>query len=370
MATPHTGSHIADHISEWSLILPTVAVRELRTSASVLKTLQAEYRNLCCRIPSLCIQETKGIGSRSVLIVDLESSNVGIPGYEAIPVDEDHRTICKPRSTASASFVVSIRFIEGLYNPLCNIALLLLHCPFQRPNFQRVDLERCKREFFQGVGSLDVQCFDAEPGHVSSKYQAMNCCIRLSEQARNSSRSVLIGGSAPLPVFALLGFYQSLLLDVTIVGMNSDGLQILLPKLMPEASARPSPWETVAGMPDSEAEVHAVFVTRHHIIDRKAVKQYLQETFPDMEHHVTEIRFSLRSAVGSEDIPHLLRAMENVLNSTRAPKVLFLACSLAVAYYVGCCLKPSVYGPVDLTSYEGGKHVGFYRITTSAVGIL
>ena len=95
MATPHTGSHIADLAGKIAPDLTSRLVGDLESNLPELLDVAARYRDYvtATRLPQLIFaerQKTKGL-----LIVDPASSDPGLPFFTPVPVDASHIDICK-----------------------------------------------------------------------------------------------------------------------------------------------------------------------------------------------------------------------------------------------------------------------------------
>lgn len=114
LATPHTGSDLANLIDNIGIIArTTVSVKELKTHQPQLRELNNWYRE---QVASFDVQtkvfyETKKVSA--VRVVDPDSANPGIQGVLPIAVEEDHISIAKPNRDSSVYLGVK-RFIEEL----------------------------------------------------------------------------------------------------------------------------------------------------------------------------------------------------------------------------------------------------------------
>ena len=124
IATPHSGAHVANFAELAAAIYRTnEQVKELGAHDSRLRQLHGWFlnyqnrNNVICRtycekrelrpkIPLLRIKLPKGI-----LVVDETSAEPNIPGERAIPLDEDHISICKPPSRDAQLYKGIVRFL-------------------------------------------------------------------------------------------------------------------------------------------------------------------------------------------------------------------------------------------------------------------
>lgn len=125
IATPHSGANIANFAEFARAVLRTnEQVSELSAHHARLRELHGWFldyqrrNNVICRtycetrevrpeIPLLGLKLPKGI-----LVVDETSAEPNIPGERAVPLDEDHISICKPSSRNSQIYRSIFRFIS------------------------------------------------------------------------------------------------------------------------------------------------------------------------------------------------------------------------------------------------------------------
>jgi pimeloyl-ACP methyl ester carboxylesterase len=121
IATPHTGANIASFVEFVRLVLRTNEhVHELAAHHSRLRELHTWFLNYHAKNRLLCRTfaerrevrpEVPGLGVRlpkGILVVDETSAEPNILGEVAIPLDEDHLSICKP-TTRDADLYKTIR---------------------------------------------------------------------------------------------------------------------------------------------------------------------------------------------------------------------------------------------------------------------
>src|SRR5262249_24409430 len=105
LATPHSGSRIADYLGALGRLLRlSVSVRELEGNAASLRDLNLWYRNNARRleIQTRVFFETQQ--TNGVIVVDPASADPGIEGVFPIPVDANHISICKLESQETLVF--------------------------------------------------------------------------------------------------------------------------------------------------------------------------------------------------------------------------------------------------------------------------
>jgi LPS export ABC transporter ATP-binding protein len=115
LSTPHSGADIASWIKYMSAALrSTVSVRELEAHDPRLRELNTWFRNnierLGIKVQVYC-EKRKVAG---ILVVNETSADPGIAGVVPIPMDDDHTTVCKPKSRESLLYVRVKRFIGGI----------------------------------------------------------------------------------------------------------------------------------------------------------------------------------------------------------------------------------------------------------------
>lgn len=113
-ATPHGGSPLADIAGALDPFLrTTAAVETLRYADAPLRDLNFWYKSNVesLEIENHVFRETRP--TRGMLVVDELSSDLGLPGVPAIPLDADHLSICKPARDGEG-FLSTVRFLRGL----------------------------------------------------------------------------------------------------------------------------------------------------------------------------------------------------------------------------------------------------------------
>lgn len=122
LSTPHSGANIANWIKHiGTLLRPTVSTQELEAHAPQLRALNTWYRNYACapqaKIATVVYCERKPL--LGILVVDETSADPGIPGVPAVPVDEDHRSISKPKDRQSQIYERVLKLVRSVTaNPL------------------------------------------------------------------------------------------------------------------------------------------------------------------------------------------------------------------------------------------------------------
>jgi pimeloyl-ACP methyl ester carboxylesterase len=106
LSTPHSGSNLANFVDYLKFLLPTVSVDELQTQEPRLRELNTWYRNnvekLGIATQVYCERKPTPSGKNfwgqlvSTVVVDAVSSDPGIAGVTAVPMDDDHISISRP----------------------------------------------------------------------------------------------------------------------------------------------------------------------------------------------------------------------------------------------------------------------------------
>jgi len=125
IATPHTGANLANFAEFASAVFRTnEQVKELASNDARLRELHTWFRGfyteqgLICRtwcerrevrpsIPWLGVKLPKGM-----VIVDATSAEPALPGEVAVPLDEDHISICKPASRNAQLYKSLLRWVD------------------------------------------------------------------------------------------------------------------------------------------------------------------------------------------------------------------------------------------------------------------
>ncbi len=124
LATPHTGSLLANYLSKLSVIFRVSAsIRDLEAYSAPLRDLNLWFRQKVAKqkIKSLVLFETQGIKisrvfrTRQVKVVDEASADPGLLDATPIGVDADHLSIAKPRNRADQIYLAVRHFIEGQF---------------------------------------------------------------------------------------------------------------------------------------------------------------------------------------------------------------------------------------------------------------
>lgn len=118
LATPHSGSSLANILSFLSLGLKSVHIEKLKSDSSELTELNESFRAHCVKQPMTVVAYYEKFKTgKSIIVVDQKSADPGISGVTPIPVDADHTAICTPESRHSPVYI-SLKFrLTGMVPP-------------------------------------------------------------------------------------------------------------------------------------------------------------------------------------------------------------------------------------------------------------
>ncbi|KAL9046305.1 MAG: hypothetical protein Q9214_000827 [Letrouitia sp. 1 TL-2023] len=110
LATPHRGSDSArllNNVLQISYSSPAY-VADLERGSGTIQSINDEFRNYSAEIELWSFYETQKlrIGVLSKLIVDPDSATLGYRGEKQIPINADHRSICKFETPSDANYLV------------------------------------------------------------------------------------------------------------------------------------------------------------------------------------------------------------------------------------------------------------------------
>ena len=118
LSTPHSGSDISGWLKHIGTLLRlTVTVDELQAHDPRLRELNMWFRNCplthAMRVQAYCEKQPVG----GLLVVNESSADPGLPGVVAIPLDENHVSICKPESRERLVYSRVKRFVADIATP-------------------------------------------------------------------------------------------------------------------------------------------------------------------------------------------------------------------------------------------------------------
>lgn len=137
LATPHAGSQLAAKLKKIPLVKGSLLFRALDWNDPHLNDLNLWFRdNFKGEVAVYC--ET--MPTSGIIVVDLNSSDPGMPQVRPVPIEADHIAICKPANTSELVYVDVKRFIERvLFNETSLSAESILHsiCKFSLFAYQK-----------------------------------------------------------------------------------------------------------------------------------------------------------------------------------------------------------------------------------------
>ncbi|NEO76787.1 MAG: hypothetical protein F6J99_11295 [Moorea sp. SIO4G3] len=113
LATPHTGSHLANLIDNINLLTrTTINVKELKAHSPQLLELNEWYREhvRSLGIATKVYYETQPV--KGILVVDPVSANPGIEKVKPVAIPKNHIDLCKPESKNSQVYLGVKKFIK------------------------------------------------------------------------------------------------------------------------------------------------------------------------------------------------------------------------------------------------------------------
>ncbi|MBB6308881.1 alpha/beta hydrolase [Xanthobacter tagetidis] len=118
IATPHSGSGLANILSFLSLGLKSAFIDKLKADSSELTELNESFRAHCVKQPMIVVAYYEKFKTgKSMIVVDQKSADPGISGVTPIPVDADHNAICAPLSRQSPIYVSLIFRLKTIVPP-------------------------------------------------------------------------------------------------------------------------------------------------------------------------------------------------------------------------------------------------------------
>ena len=112
LATPHTGSGIAQYIDAFPIFRSTPAITELRQNAAALRELNRRFKVVFDKSSIEVSSYFETRTTHGIRIVDEQSGDIGF-GRTAVPIDCNHIEICKP-PRADFRVTQTISLIRGV----------------------------------------------------------------------------------------------------------------------------------------------------------------------------------------------------------------------------------------------------------------
>jgi hypothetical protein len=192
LSTPHAGSNLANYFKYLRFLLPSVSVKELQTQEPRLRELNTWYRNnvsgLGIKTEVYCERRKTPIGKNfwgkliSTLVVDESSSDPGIAGVTAVPMDDDHITISRPTRESDLyegikKFVDDCLIFSGEVGVLHDSALSSPQGPNQK--------------ILNNVSARDIQTGDITQIQIINNYSApLSPAVDIPQNLPSSSRGL------------------------------------------------------------------------------------------------------------------------------------------------------------------------------------
>lgn len=97
LATPHSGSSLADLLKMFSGCFASIHVSKLQKDSSDLDELNASFRSLCLsQAIQISVYHEMHKTAKIALVVDPKSADPGVNAVMPVAIDADHLSICKP----------------------------------------------------------------------------------------------------------------------------------------------------------------------------------------------------------------------------------------------------------------------------------
>ncbi|GAA5628758.1 hypothetical protein Brsp05_04057 [Brucella sp. NBRC 12953] len=118
IATPHSGSSVANLLKFFVQGFTSVHVNKLLEDNAELQELNESFRSQCHQKgTSVFVYHEKFLTKNVLLVVDARSSDPGVNGITPVPIDADHINICKPESRNSLIYTSVRHRIRKLAPP-------------------------------------------------------------------------------------------------------------------------------------------------------------------------------------------------------------------------------------------------------------
>ena len=125
LATPHRGSDSAKLLNNILHIAfsSRAYVTDLERDSGAIQSINDEFRNYSTDVNLWSFYETQKlkIGVLSTLIVDPESATLGYREEKQMPMNADHRSICKFESPMDPNYVVLRNALASTAQPISNL---------------------------------------------------------------------------------------------------------------------------------------------------------------------------------------------------------------------------------------------------------
>ena len=127
LATPHRGSDSAKLLKDILQITHSsrAYVADLERSSGAIQSINDEFRKYSADIDLWSFYETQklSMGVFSTLIVDPDSAMLGYRGEKQIPMNADHRSICKFETPTDPNYVILRNALASTVNGISKLGM-------------------------------------------------------------------------------------------------------------------------------------------------------------------------------------------------------------------------------------------------------
>lgn len=128
LATPHRGSNSAKLLNGILQVAYSskAYVADLKRSSEAIQTINDEFRHYSTNINLWSFYETKELsigGVLSTLIVDPDSATLGYPEEKQMPMNADHRSICKFDTITDPNYLILRNTLASTVNGISKIGM-------------------------------------------------------------------------------------------------------------------------------------------------------------------------------------------------------------------------------------------------------
>lgn len=175
LATPHSGSALADIVKALKVARTSPAIDTLKRDNEALLHLNADYREWAAhseQVKHLVLKETRPM--LGVKIVPGGSADPGIPGAVPIAIDANHEDIARPASRSNLVYKLVAQLIQGVVDGQEALArdaggFVAARSP-ERVNAEAVT--RLRRETFARPGVIDIAAWQTLITHAHFNWRA------------------------------------------------------------------------------------------------------------------------------------------------------------------------------------------------------
>ena len=109
LATPHRGSDLAGTLTKILAVTygQKAFVQEIERNSTTVEAINDAFRHFGGSVHLHSFYETKSLAKWGfqAMIVDKHSAVLGYPNEQSVPLNADHRTVCKFSSTADMNYI-------------------------------------------------------------------------------------------------------------------------------------------------------------------------------------------------------------------------------------------------------------------------